>query len=252
MGLGLAGIIVIFLALPGILLTVFTRLGKEDSAPPVIMDAGWKVLATALVGAFLINFATLGVFHVIATMFSWPKPSLVIVGTLAGVTESSDQIKALENLQQHIVLIVIYWLMTIVVAAVIPRFFSHLLPKQMNRLERMLDDLFSKNAPVVIWMTIAMEFNGEIWLFAGIYDKHQNNKAGEPEYMLLQLAKRRRLVDDNLKHRWTEIPGESLILHLDGWHSVNVDAMYLQEESESDGKHADQELADTPSAAQPA
>lgn len=67
MKLGLAGTTVIFIALTGIMLAVFTRTGKEETTQPVIIYAGWKVLATVSIDVFIIHYATLYLFHCIAT-----------------------------------------------------------------------------------------------------------------------------------------------------------------------------------------
>jgi len=243
MGVGLAGITIIFLALPGVLLAVFARLGKEDSALPVIMDAGWKVLATAATGGFLIHFITFFLCHWVSDLFTFPGPDLVIAGILLGIDDSALQVKALENVQLHLGAVSLYQLTAIALslgfALVVNKF-----PTEKNWLVSKLDELLAMDNPVV-WMTVAMEFDGEIWLFAGIYEKHINNKSGEPEYIMLQLAKRRRLADDDRNDAWTDIPGESLILHLDGWHSVNVDAMYIQDEPEIEPEDRNNDAIET-------
>lgn len=232
MGLGLAGITVIYIALPGILLAVFSRISKEDTAPPVLMDAGWKVLAVAATGAFVVHFLTVSLFQFIADLLSFPGPSLVIAGILAGVSDPSLQILALKKIQAQFHWIILYLAVSISLAAVTAWLIDRLLPKRKNWLEMKLDELQEQGQDAVIWTTIATEFDGEIWLFEGIYEKHVNNRAGEPEFIFLQLSKRRRIVDDDHEDRWTEIPGESLVLRFDRWHSVNLDAFYLDSDED--------------------
>jgi len=229
MGLGLAGITVIFLALPGIVLAVLSRISKDDSAPAVIMDAGWKVLAVAATGAFLLHFATFWLFRGAAELISVPGPSLVIAGILAGVTDPSLQLSALRNVQAQFHWIILYLFVSIALAGALFAIIDKVFPKQRNWLEAKLDELQYRDQDAVIWLTTAMEFDGEIWLFEGLYERHVNNKNGEPEFVFLQVAKRRRIIDDENKDRWTEIPGESLVLRFDRWHSVNLDAFYLAE-----------------------
>ena len=245
MGVGLAGITIIFLALPGILLAVFARLGKEDTALPVIMDAGWKVLATAATGAFLIHFITFFLCHWVSDLLTIPSPDLVVTGILLGIDDSALQVQALENVQLNLGAITLYQLTAIAMSCFFAFIISKL-PTEKNWLASKLDELLDMNNPVVVWMTVAMEFDGEIWLFAGVYEKHINNKSGEPEYILLQLAKRRRVADDGHNDAWTDIPGESFILHLDGWHSVNVDAMYLHFEPENQEPHEEVSMSPPP------
>ncbi|MBU1189632.1 MAG: hypothetical protein KKC01_11440 [Gammaproteobacteria bacterium] len=232
-------------------MTVFARLGKEESGLPVIMDAGWKVLATATTGAFLIHFLTYFIAQSAAGILSTPRPDIVVAGILVGIEDSSLQLKALKNIQHHLYALGLYQATAIGLSA----FFAQLINKiktEKNWLASKVDELLTKDKPVVLWTTVAMEFDGKTWLFAGIYEKHINNKAGEPEYIVLQFARRRRLADDGKENAWISIPGESLILHLDGWHSVNLDAMYPLEEQEPDDDIAAQEQPRTPSPAQPA
>jgi len=226
-GLGLAGITVIFVALPGILLAVFSRISKEDSAPAVLMDAGWKVLAVAATGAFVVHFLTVTLFQFVADLLSLPGPSLVVAGILAGVSDPSLQLSALETVQANFHWITVYLVVSVVLAGVAARLIDRLLPKRRNWLELKLDELQALGEDAVIWATTAMDFDRETWLFEGIYERHLNNRDGQPEFIFLQQAKRRRIVDDAHDDRWTEIPGESLLLRFDQWHSVNLDAFYL-------------------------
>jgi len=234
MGLGLAGITVIFVALPGILLAVLSRIRHDDSAPPVIMDAGWKVLAVAATGAFVVHFIAFWLFRGAAGLLSLPGPSLVVAGILAGVSDPTVQLSALNNVQSNFHWVIVYLAISIALAYALLRMIDQLVPRQRNWLEQKLDELKQRDQDAVIWITTAMEFDGEIWLFEGVYEKHRNNRTGDPEFMFLQLAKRRRIVDDHQDDRWIEIPGESLVLRFDRWHSVNLDAFYLDSESDKE------------------
>jgi len=227
-GLGLAGITVIYVALPGILLAVFSRISQDDSAPPVLMDAGWKVLAVGATGAFVVHFLTVSLFWFAAELFSLPHPSLVVAGILAGVSDPSLQLPALEKIQAHFHWTIVYLFVSVALAGVTAWLIDRLFPKRRNWLEMKIDELQQKGRDSVIWATTAMDFDGETWLFEGIYERHLNNRDGEPEFIFLQQAKRRRIVDDGHDDRWTEIPGESLVLRFDRWHSVNLDAFYLE------------------------
>lgn len=231
MGLGLAGITVIYVSLPGILLAVFSRISNEDSAPAVLMDAGWKVLAVAATGAFVVHFLTVSLFQFVADLLSLPGPSLVVAGILAGVSDPSLQLPALETIQAHFHWIIVYLIVSVALAGAAAQLIDRLLPKRRNWLEMKLDELQEQGDDAVIWATTAMDFDGETWLFEGIYERHLNNRDGEPEFIFLQQAKRRRIVDDDHHDRWTEIPGESLLLRFDRWHSVNLDAFYLDSQN---------------------
>lgn len=241
MGLGLAGIVVIFLALPGILLAVFLRLRKEDSPPPLLVDAGWKVIAVAAASSFLIHAAAVGVSHFVSAWSATPVPNIVLVGVLAGASNPSMQVYALENVQQYFGWILLYLLLAISLSILLAAIGSRILPQGKNWLEAKLDELQSTDQDVLIWLSTAVDFDGETWLFAGIYERHFNNGGGEPELVFLQRAKRRRVIDDEQADRWLEIPGESLVLKLGDWHSVNLDAFYITP-SEGGALEVDQQV----------
>ncbi|MGB0514767.1 MAG: hypothetical protein ACPGJE_08000 [Wenzhouxiangellaceae bacterium] len=226
MGLGLAGITVVFLALPGMILAVLLRLGREEQAPPVLMDAGWKVIAIAFTSAFFIHFLAVFLARGWAGIFGTERPDLEIVGILAGVSEPSLQVRALQNVQEHFGGIFVYLLLAIGLAVLVGFALRGLLPSSRNWLEQQLEDLQQRDSNPVIWLTTATDLDGETWLFEGVYERHLNDHGGEPEFVFLRLAKRRRMVDDDQDERWSSIPGEIFILKLDRWHSVNLDAFY--------------------------
>lgn len=233
MGLGLAGITVVFLALPGMILAVMLRLRREEQAPPVLMDAGWKVIAIAFTSAFFIHFLAVLLAHAWARLFGAARPDLEIVGILAGVSQPELQLRALQNVQEHFACIFAYLLLAIVLAALIGIALRRLLPSSRNWLEQELEDLQQRDSNPLIWLTTATDFDGETWLFEGVYERHLNDRGGEPEFVFLRLAKRRRVVDDDQEERWSPIPGEVFILKLDRWHSVNLDAFYYDPDDET-------------------
>ena len=147
------------------------------------------------------------------------------------------QIQALENAQHYFAWILAYLLLAISLAGLLASIGSRVLPQRKNWLEAKLDELQSTGQDVLIWLSTAVNFDGETWLFAGIYERHFNNGGGEPELVFLQSAKRRRVIDDDQADRWLEIPGESLVLRLGDWHSVNLDAIYIT--SAEGGAHAE-------------
>jgi len=231
MGLGLAGITVVFIALPGVVLAVVLRLKREEQAPPVLLDAGWKVIAIAFTSSFLIHFFAILLSNVAARWLGTSVPDLVLVGVLAGVSEPSLQFWALQNLQHNFGQVAAYLFLTIVLAVGLGLLSRRFLPSSRNWLEQKLDELQKRDKNAVILLTTAMDFDGETWLFEGIYERHLNDKSGEPEFLFLQLAKRRRVVDDDQDERWSQIPGETLMLRVDRWHSVNLDAFYYDPEA---------------------
>lgn len=233
MGLGLAGITVVFLALPGMILAVLLRLRREEQAPPVLMDAGWKVIAIAFTSAFFIHFLAVLLARCCAKLFGTARPDLEIVGILAGVSQHKLQLRALQNVQQHFVGIFAYLLLTIILAALIGIALRWILPSSRNWLEQELEYLQQRDSNPLVWLTTATDLDGETWLFEGVYERHLNDRGGEPEFVFLRLAKRRRLIDDNQEERWSSIPGEIFILKLDRWHSVNLDAFYFEPNDES-------------------
>jgi len=235
LGFGLTVAAFIFICLPGVVLAVVLRVPENDHGPRVIADMGWKLVLVVLFGLIIIHVllviaASLLSLLVSKTSLVVPVPDLVTVGLLLAPSDSGLVLDSLRNVSEHFYWIAAYMVLACVAAALLGKFGQRMFAPSMNWLDAKIHELMLEPAEnSVLYISIATRIDQTTWIFAGIYEKHENDSKGLPEVLFIQYARRKPLGDEEGAENWQEIQGEGFAFNMkSGWHNLNLDWFELK------------------------